>query len=43
MSQSGGTKDQYFSEAEIETINKDNRLKELVKTDSKRVKTYVHS
>jgi hypothetical protein len=32
----------YFYEAEMETINKDNRLK-LVNTDSKRAKRYVHS
>jgi len=38
MSRRGRTKEQYFSDAEIEKINKDNRLKELVKTDSKRAK-----
>jgi hypothetical protein len=30
MSRRGGTKEHYFSEAEMETINKDNRLKELM-------------
>ena len=41
MSQRGCTKEHFFSEADMETINKDNRLKDLVKIDPKRVKKYV--
>ena len=31
-------KEHFFSEADMETINKDNRVKDLMKTDPKRVK-----
>jgi hypothetical protein len=43
MSRRGCTKEHFISEADMETINKDNRLKDLVKTDPKRVKKYVRS
>jgi hypothetical protein len=43
MSRRGCTKEHFFSEADMETINKDNRLKDLVKTNPKRVKNYVRS
>jgi len=33
MSRRGGTKEHFFSEADMQTINKENKLKELVKTD----------
>jgi len=43
MSRRGYTKEHFFSEADMETINMDNRLKDLVKIDSKMVKKYVRS
>ncbi|XP_066392363.1 uncharacterized protein [Miscanthus floridulus] len=43
MSQRGCTKEHFFSEAGMETINKDNRLKDLVKTDRKRVKKILRN
>jgi len=43
MSRRGCTKEHFFSEANMETINMDNRLKDLVKIDSKMVKKYVRS
>ncbi|CAD6219779.1 unnamed protein product [Miscanthus lutarioriparius] len=38
MSQRPCTKEHFFSEADMETINMDNRLKDLAKTDPKMVK-----
>ncbi|CAD6219777.1 unnamed protein product [Miscanthus lutarioriparius] len=35
MSRRGCTKEQFFSETDMETINMDNRLKDLMKTDPK--------
>jgi hypothetical protein len=43
ISRRGRTKEHFFSEADMEKINKDNRLKELMKTEPKRVKRYFHS
>jgi hypothetical protein len=43
MPRRGCTKEHFFSEADMEKINKDNRLKELMKTEPKRVRRYVHS
>ncbi|XP_066392364.1 bZIP transcription factor 29-like [Miscanthus floridulus] len=43
MSQRGYTKEHFFSEVDMETINKDNRLKDLVKTDPKRVKKILRN
>ncbi|CAD6219774.1 unnamed protein product [Miscanthus lutarioriparius] len=43
MSRRGCTKEHFFSEADMETINMDNRLKDLVKIDSKMVKKILHN
>ncbi|XP_066392358.1 bZIP transcription factor 30-like [Miscanthus floridulus] len=43
MSRRGGTKEHFFSEADMEKINKDNRLKELVKTEPKRVRRILRN
>ncbi|CAD6219776.1 unnamed protein product [Miscanthus lutarioriparius] len=43
MSRRGCTKEHFFSEADMETINMDNRLKDLVKIDSKMVKKILRN
>ncbi|CAD6225401.1 unnamed protein product [Miscanthus lutarioriparius] len=43
MSRRGGTKEHFFSEADMEKINKDNRLKELMKTEPKRVRRILRN
>ncbi|CAD6219778.1 unnamed protein product [Miscanthus lutarioriparius] len=43
MSQRGDTKEHFFSEADMEMINLDNRLKDLVKTNPKMVKKMLRN